>query len=226
MLVFGLVVAHLGSLAAIAADETETEDMKCLFDGTDLSEWQMSDNAAWTVKDGVITLEDRTDGKLNNADYLWTKQQYGNFVLELEFKVCEGYCNSGIFLRTSDLEDPVYTGLEIQVSNSHDRPQITRGGTAGAVYDCQAPTKNMVFPPGEWNHYRITCNDNMVTVELNGEQVTRMDLDQWTQTGKNPDGSSNKFKKPLKDFSRIGYIGLQDHGRPVWYRNIRVARLP
>jgi hypothetical protein len=225
-LLLGIAMAGLVSSAVGVAEDAPPAETVCLFDGADLSAWQMSDTSAWVVKEGVITLDGRTDGTLNNADYLWTKEKYGNFILELEFQVCEGYCNSGVFLRTADLDDPVYTGLEIQVSNSKDRPKITRGGTAGAVYDCLAPAQNRVRAPGQWNRYRITCNKNLVIVELNGAEVTRMDLDQWTETGKNPDGTPNKFTKPLKYFSRSGYIGLQDHGRPVWYRNIRVTRLP
>jgi hypothetical protein len=62
-------------------------------------------------------------------------------------------------------------------------------------------------------------------VELNGQQVTEMDLDRWTEVGRNPDGSTNKFKQPLKDFARSGYVGFQDHGRPIWYRNIRIRTL-
>ncbi|KKL66646.1 hypothetical protein LCGC14_2142940 [marine sediment metagenome] len=65
----------------------------------------------------------------------------------------------------------------------------------------------------------------MITVVLNGEQIVEMDLNRWTEVGKNPDGTTNKFRKPLKDFARTGYIGFQDHGRPVWYRNVRVKRL-
>ena len=195
-----------------------------LFDGKDLSAFQMSPGAKWTVEDRVIALAGRTDGKLNNPDYLWTKEKYGDFVLELEFKVCQGYCNSGVFLRTADRGDPVYTGIEVQVSNSHGRG-LSRGGTAGAIYDCLAPTKNIVKPPGQWNRYRITCRDNLIAVELNGQRVLEMDLDRWTETGKNPDGTPNKYRMPLKDFAREGYIGLQDHGRPVWYRNIRIKRL-
>ena len=53
-----------------------------------------------------------------------------------------------------------------------------------------------------------------------------MNVDHWTTTGQNPDERSNKFKDAaIKDFSRVGYIGLQDHGQPVWYRNIRIKRL-
>jgi hypothetical protein len=197
-----------------------------LFDGKELSAWKTSPNAHWVVKDGVITLADRTDGKLNNPDYLWTKEKYANFILELEFKVPDGYANSGVFLRTSDLSDPVYTGIEVQVSNSYGRKKITRGGTAGAIYDCLAPTKNVIKKAGQWNHYRITCQDNRISVVLNGQHVLDMDLDRWTEPRKNPDGTPNKYPRALKDFAREGHVGLQDHGRPVWYRNIRIKRLP
>jgi len=72
----------------------------------------------------------------------------------------------------------------------------------------------------------ITCDNAKITVNLNGSVVSQADLDRWTETGKNPDGSKNKFPRPLKDFARTGYIGLQDHGQPVWFRNIRIKQLP
>jgi hypothetical protein len=204
--------------------EPEDKGWVTLFDGKDLSAFQKSPAAKWAVEGGVILLKDRTDGRLNNADYLWTKETYGDFVLELEFKTSEGYANSGVFLRTSDRRDPVYTGIEVQVSNSYGK-KLSRGGTAGAIYDCLAPTKNPVKKPGLWNRYRITCRDNLITVELNGERILEMDLNRWVRTGKNPDGTPNKYTRPLKDFARTGYVGFQDHGRPVWYRNIRIKRL-
>ena len=52
-----------------------------------------------------------------------------------------------------------------------------------------------------------------------------MDVDRWTRPKQNPDGTPNKFPKAIKDFARVGYVGFQDHGRPVWYRNIRIKRL-
>jgi hypothetical protein len=52
-----------------------------------------------------------------------------------------------------------------------------------------------------------------------------MDLNEWTEPYKNPDDTKNKFQTALKDFARTGYIGLQDHGRPVWYRNIKIKPL-
>ncbi|HEV3448476.1 MAG TPA: family 16 glycoside hydrolase, partial [Gemmataceae bacterium] len=58
--------------------------------------------------------------------------------------------------------------------------------------------------------------------ELNGEQVTRMDVDEWTEKNKRPDGSAHKFDVVYKDHPREGYIGLQDHGQDCWYKNIKI----
>ncbi len=195
-----------------------------LFNGKDLAGWIAGPEKSWVVEDGAITLRRDFDGKEHNLDYLWTKESYGDFVLELEFKIPER-ANSGVFLRTSDLKDPVYTGIEIQVANSYGRKELSRGGTAGAVYDCLAPTANTVKKPGEWNRLQVTCRGSKIAVALNGRQIVDMDVDRWTEPNKNPDGTPNKFPRALKDFARSGHIGLQDHGREVWYRNIRVKRL-
>ena len=195
-----------------------------LFEGKDLNKWTMGADKSWVVEDGVITLKREFDGREHNLDYLWTRETYGDFILELEFKVPER-ANSGVFIRTADLKDPVYTGIEVQVSNSYGRQSVNRGGTAGAIYDCQAPSKNAVKKPGQWNQYQITCRGSRITVALNGQQVIDMDLDRWSEPRKNPDDTPNKFATALKDFAREGYIGLQDHGRAVWYRNVRVKRL-
>jgi hypothetical protein len=211
-------------LAACASGASAGNGFEPLFNGKDLSGWTQGPTGAWAVEDGVITLKRGVDGQEHNGDYLWTKEAYGDFVLELEFKVPE-QANSGVFFRTSDLDDPVYTGFEMQVANSFGRPALSRTGTAGALYDLVAPVKNPARKAGEWNQARIVCKGPRVEISLNGELVVEADLDRWTETGKNPDGSKNKFKKPIRDFARIGRIGLQDHGRPVWYRNLRIRRL-
>ena len=218
----GMVAFCLPGIVA-GAEPVESE-FQPLFNGQDLSGWQTGPDNAWVVQDGVLTVKREYDGAEHNRDYLWTKRPYGDFVLRLDFKLAEN-TNSGIFLRTADLEDPVYTGLEIQVANSHGRPELSRTGTAGALYDCQAPTANVVRAPGEWNTYVITCQGPKVHVELNGQAILDVNLDEWTEPNQNPNGTRNKFATPMKDFARHGYVGLQDHGRQVWYRNIAIKPL-
>ncbi len=212
------------ALAGCSASTPAGDGFVPLFNGTDLGGWQAEPGSNWVVENGVIALNGKTDGQEHNGAYLWTREAYGDFILDLEFKIPER-ANSGIFLRTSDLRDPVYTDLEVQVANSHGKADLSRTGTAGALYDLQAPSKNPLRAPGEWNHVRVECRGARVAVTLNGEAVVDADLDRWTQTGQNPDGSKNKFKRPLKEFARRGHIGLQDHGRPVWYRNVRIKAL-
>jgi hypothetical protein len=83
----------------------------------------------------------------------------------------------------------------------------------------------VVKKPGEWNHCTITCKANKIYVVLNDEQIIDMDLNLWTEAHKNPDGTPNKFNTAYKDMPRVGRIGLQDHGDPVWYRNIKIKTL-
>ncbi len=217
-----VALATLVGPASFAADK---DGFVSLFNGKDLTGWKMGPDKSWVVEDGVIALKrDSFDAKEHNSDYLWAANPYGNFIVELEFKIQEK-ANSGIYLRTGDPKNPVPTGIEVQVINSFGKSELHNRATAGAVYDFQAPSKNAVKAPGEWNKYRITCKDSRITVVLNGEQVIDMDVNQWSEVGKNPDGSKNKFPVALKDFARKGHFGFQDHGVPVWYRNIRVKDL-
>ena len=191
-----------------------------LFDGKDLSAWHPASN--WKVEDGVLTLKERTDRQEHNDNYLWTKQKYSDFVLDLDFKIVPGV-NSGVFLRTSDVKDPVQTGIEIQVSGSDPKRPLGRS-SIGGIYDLVAPAK-YAARLGDWNHYTITCKGSKISVVLNGEQTSEADLSQWVEAKKNPDGTPNKFTRAAKDFAREGYIGLQDHGTPAWYKNITIKKL-
>jgi hypothetical protein len=153
------------------------------------------------------------------------EKTWGDFVLSLDFKISKG-CNSGIFLLTSSLKprpgkDVGFNGIEVAIDD-------TKGAgyhDTGALYDLVKPSKNAMKPVGEWNHIVITCRKNLIEVELNGEKVTRMDLDEWTEAFKRPDGSKHKFDVAWKEHPRTGYIGFQDHGSPCWFKNIKLKPL-
>lgn len=170
----------------------------------------------WIMENGVLVAKDH--------DTLWTKESYGNFILDLEFKVAKE-SNSGVFLRSGDIKK-VLAALEIQVHESADGSKY---GMVGALYDAKPTKKNMAKPVGEWNHFTITCRDSQISVVFNGEEVMVADLNDWPEAKKNPDGTPNKFPVALKDFARKGPIGFQGlHGKaqaPVWYRNIKIKPL-
>ncbi len=185
-----------------------------IFNGRDLTGW-IAKPGSWAVEDGALARKGGGD--------IWTEQVYGDFILEVEFKL-DPQTNSGIFFRTADINDCVQTGIEMQVLDSFGKSEPDKHD-CGAIYDCLAPSKNAVNPPGQWNKAVLTCRGSRIQVELNGQAIIDMDLNQWTVAGKNPDGSPNKFKTAYKDMPRRGRIGFQDHGKPVWYRNVRIKRL-
>jgi len=204
----------------VAGDNELTEQEKkdgwiLLFDGKTPEGWTNLKPA--NVEDGCIN-------PYKSANYVtFGKEKYGNFVLACDFKVSKD-CNSGIFIRTGEAKDPVQTGIEIQVLDSAGKEKMSKHD-CGAIYDLVAPTKNTMKPVGEWNHIEITCDKNKIKVALNGEAIAEMDLDQWAEAGKSLDGTKNKFAKALKDFPREGLLGFQDHGKPAWFKNIKLKKL-
>jgi hypothetical protein len=208
ILPLSLLVAAVGH--AHAADE---RGWITLFNGKNLEGWTnpagQKPSDGWTIQDGALV-------RKTKAGDIWTKQRYGDFVLELEFQT-QG--NSGVFIRTDNPRDNVQTGIEIQV----DKPRAPGKHSVGAVYDLQSPSKNAA--KDGWNKMVITARGSLLQVQLNGEQIIDMNLDRWSEPGLNPDGTKNKFKTALKDFKREGHIGFQDHNNEVAFRNIRIKPL-
>jgi hypothetical protein len=211
----------LMALAFLAVGDNELTDQEkkdgwiLLFDGKTPEGWTNLKPA--NIEDGCINPN-------KSGNYVtFAKEKYGNFVLACDFKVSKN-CNSGVFIRTGDAKDPVQTGIEIQVFDSAGKDKMSKH-ECGAIYDLVAPTKNTMKPAGEWNHMEITCDKSKIKVALNGEIIAEADLDQWTEAGKSPDGTKNKFTKALKDFPREGLLGFQDHGQPCWFKNIKLKKL-
>ncbi len=201
---------------------------RSLFNGKDLTGWETRDTNGrkapadtWIVEDGAIARK--------GGAYLWSAERYGDFVLDLEFKVAPR-TNSGIILR--HLPEYMAPGqsywwnglLEIQILDSYGRAEPSMHD-CGSLYDMVAPANNVVKKPGEWNRITVTAQGSKIVVVMNGQKIIDADLDEWTEANRNPDGTRNKYHKPMKELPREGFILFQDHGRPVWFRNIYVKRL-
>ena len=168
---------------------------------------------SWVFADGILVPKGGGD--------IWTKGRYGDFVLDLEFR-CEPKTNSGVFLRCKSISQWLHTAIEVQIL----QPVGSNGKhNCGAIFDCLAPSKQMVKEPGEWNRCEVIAKGGTICVILNGQRVIDMNLDLWTEPHRNPDGTRNKFRHAYKDMSREGHIGLQYHGHPVWFRNLRIRPL-
>jgi hypothetical protein len=201
--------------------QEQKEGWILLFDGKTLDGWMTSSRqpSKTPVENGCINPH-------GCGGYMMVHEKdWSNFILSLDFKISKG-CNSGIFVWTYPLEprpgkDVGWNGIEMQILDSPDAGYTD----TGAIYDLVKPTENAMKPVGEWNHAEITCHNNLIEVALNGENVSRMNLDEWTQPNKRPDGAPHKFDLVFKDHPRHGYIGLQDHGSPCWFKNIKLRHL-
>jgi hypothetical protein len=171
----------------------------------------------WKVEDGVLR------GGLPRGSWLVSENEYGDFILEFEFKLGERG-NSGCALRAPMFGDPAFDGLELQMADLRYNPEAKPSELTGGLYRAVAPIKQ-VYKPTEWNSCRIQCQGNKVKAALNGEQILDVNLDEQTQTVKRHDGSN---APPLKDRPRKGHIGFQElsrDGSTVALRNARLKAL-
>jgi len=176
----------------------------------------------WAFQDGVLTAtEDQC---------IWTKDQYANFILDLEFKNSEG-TNSGVIVYCSDLKNWIPNSVEIQIADDFAEKWAKAPASwhCGAIFGHVAPTKSVVKKPGEWNRMTITCRGPMIEVVVNGQLVSQMDMRKWTSAKTNPDGSEIPawLSRPKAELTQKGYIGLQGkHGdSPIYFRNVKIKVL-
>lgn len=171
-------------------------------------------NKHWEIAEGILTTS-KTPGGI-----LWTKGKFGDFEVTLEYKTSEK-ANSGLFFRT-DPRNPVQGGFEIQIAS----PGLYSGKhVLGSLYDAKEAAVSAGKPDGEWNVMTLTCKGPSIKATVNGQTTVDVNIDQWTEPKKNPDGTKNKFKTPLKDMPRVGHLGLQYHGQPVWFRKFEIKSL-
>ena len=151
----GLIALALAAL--VAADEP---GFRPIYDAATGAGWMLCDQKplprAFVQPDGL--------NPHGTGSYLVVHEsKFADFILDFDYKLTKG-CNSGVFLRVSDLSDPVYTGIEVALDDTtgsglHD---------PGALYDLVAPRTNAQKPAGEWNHMTIRAEGPKIAVSLNG----------------------------------------------------------
>lgn len=221
VVLMAVVVAAAGRTAFAAAptltDAEKAAGWALLFNGEDLRGWTQSagERDAWAVNgDGELFV-----AKPGKGWWLRTDRMFRDFELTLDFWLPEGEgANSGVGVRGSSDGDPAFTGMEIQILDTHG--QEPNEHNCGAVYEAIAPGAMAVRPAGEWNSYRIMLVGDTLNVWLNGVRI---------HAGQKIDGRGY-FRSPeqalsLNTRATTGYISLQDHGHAVRFRNIKIRDL-
>ena len=194
-----------------------------LFDGKTISQWRGYKSQdvpkGWKVVDGTMSKTDPTGD-------LVSKEEFGDFEFELEWKIGPGG-NSGIFYRGSEEYDHIYwTAPEFQLLDDARAPDgQNRITSAGAAYALYAPPAGVVKPAGEWNATRIVARGAHVEHWLNGQKVVAYEL--WSPDWEAKVKASKFSAWPNYGRVKKGYLALQgDHDGALSFRNLRIRVLP
>jgi len=219
----------------------DAEGFVSIFDGTTFNGWRgyLKDTVPgrWIIEDGAIKFNGSGGGEAQNADggdIIFAKK-FKNFELRFDWKVAKGSNSGAFFLAREIAGQPIYiSSPEYQVLDNVNHPDATQGENgnrqSASLYDMipAVPQNSKAF--GEWNAAAITVFKGSVFHAQNGKTVVEYHLwtPQWTELLQ-----SSKFSQAnwplafellnnLGGANREGYIGFQDHGDDVWYKNIRI----
>ena len=212
--------------------QEKQEGWMLLFNGENFKGWRGYNDKAfpdsgWVVEDQTLRCIGSGQGEAGGAggDIIYD-QKFKDFHLKLEWKISKGG-NSGILYMAKEVEDqPIWQSApEMQVLDNqrHIDAELGDNRMAGALYDLIAPDPQNTKPAGEWNQVEIMVYQGTVVHRMNGEKILEYHLgtDEWKEMVAN-----SKFSE-YEDFGkyREGYIGLQDHGNDVWFRNIKLKKM-
>jgi Domain of Unknown Function (DUF1080) len=199
------------ALTVLAADK---DGFKSVFNGKDFEGWAGPvDN--YEVVDGAIQCKKGKGGTIH------TKEEYGDFVVRLEFKVPPGG-NNGLAIRYPGKGDTAYVGMcELQVldDTAEKYAKLDARQYHGSAYGMVAAKRGAQKPVGEWNQQEVTVKGSTIKVVLNGQVILDADLSK-----EDPEKFMGKAKHPGLALTK-GFFGFAGHGDAVAFRNISIKRL-
>ena len=220
----------------ISCNSSKNSDWIYMFDGKTTDGWRGYNNETmpkkWEVINGELTfntelkLEKDWDG---GNDIIYYKEQFDNFELYLEWKLPKGG-NSGVFYHVQEGYDaphnisPEYQILDDDGWEEINNAKLKNWQKAGANYGMHEPNiSKKLNPSGQWNSSRIIHDNNKVEHWLNGKIILSFfkDSDDWNKK------RNSEIFRDKTDYGKFkkGYIALQDHDTPIWFRNIRIKKL-
>ena len=238
MLLLSILVISLASSCGpngkAKKETSKDEGWVTIFDGKTTTGWRGYDTTAfpgkgWDIADGCLHVIGSGNGEAGNGGDILYDKKLSNFELSLEWKISKGG-NSGIFILAQEIpNEPIWkSSPEMQLLDNENHPDAKLGvdgnRMAGSLYDLIPAKPQNTKPAGEWNQAGILCYQGTVVFKSNGANVVEFHL--WTEDWKKMITSS-KFKDYswFLNTAKEGFIGLQDHGSDVWFRNIRLRLL-
>jgi hypothetical protein len=229
-----MVFPAFAQKANTLSKKEKKENWVLLFNGKNFDGWRQCNGAEmpanWTIEDDAMKVligEGKNPGQGANGDILFGDKKFKDFELSVDWKASKA-ANSGIFFNVREVPGkPIYYAApEIQVLDNVDATDNKIDShLAGSLYDMIAADPKTVNPAGSWNTMVVRVKDGQVTHIMNGTEVLSYTL--WTPEWDELVANS-KFKSFLgftEGIAKEGYIGLQDHGYPVWFRNIKIREL-
>lgn len=193
----------------------ETDGATALFNGVSLDGWEQvgGEESNWFTGPGLLYTEGDGGG------WISTTREYGDFELSLEFLTPPGG-NSGVFIRAPREGNPAFEGSEIQILDdfADEYKALEPYQYCGSMYSTAAPSKRVTKPAGEWQSMKIRCEGPRVQVWLNGEHIVDANQDEAAKDAK-------KLKEHPGLKRQSGYIGLQNHGSRLDFRNVFIKEL-
>lgn len=215
--------------------QAETDEgWNLLFDGKTTEGWrnygkETFPDSGWVIEDDALKCAGSGMGEAGGAggDIIYDKK-FKDFHLKLEWKISEGG-NSGIFYLAQEIEgEQIWKSApEMQILDNERHPDAMLGvdgnRQAGSLYDLIPAVPQNADSAGTWNAAEIMVYQGTVVHFMNGEKVLEYHLG-------TPDWDEMIENSKFKDFEPFGkategYIGLQDHGNDVWFRNIKIKEL-
>lgn len=190
------------------------DGFESVFNGENLEGWA-GPTENYKIENGAVVCQQGKGGTI------YTKEEYSDFVVRLEFKLPPGG-NNGLAIRYPGQGDTAYTGMcELQVLDDHY--EKATGATLdprqvhGSAYGMAAAHRGYQRPVGEWNYQEVTVRGSTIKVELNGAVILDTDLAKI-------DDHMGDRPHPGKD-RPSGHFGLAGHSDPVMFRNIELKKL-
>lgn len=231
--------------------KTDKDGYIIIFNGKDFSGWRGYGKdkvpSKWTIDNDAIKFNGSGGGEAQDGDGgdVIFAHKFKNFELEFEWKVAKG-SNSGVFYLAQEIQtvdpatgkarmEPIYISApEAQILDNENHPDGKLGKDNNrqsmSLYDMIPAKPQNAKPFGEWNSAKIMVYKGTVVHGQNGENVLEYHLwtQQWTDLLQASKFSEEKWPLAFEllnncgGSNREGYIGFQDHGDDVWFRNIRV----